>query len=61
MGFFDSIISAASAVTKVALSPVGLVADIGIKVVTNENSNIAENLVKSAGRDISDSIDNLID
>ncbi len=54
MGFFSNIISAT---VKVALTPVAIVKDI-TNIVIGEEPDSTKELLKSAGEDVSDAIDN---
>ena len=60
MGLFDFIVDVSSAAVRVAITPVALVADVGVKVVTGENAGITEGVVKSIGKDLEDAADDLI-
>ena len=60
MGFFNSLISVASAATKIVLTPVAIVADVSIKVVTGENPRLTEGAIKSAGQDLEDAVDEIL-
>ena len=53
MGFFSSIISST---VKVALTPLAVVTD-AVKVVTGQEADTTKDLLKSAGRDFEDAID----
>lgn len=61
MGFFNSLIDVASAVTKVALTPVAIVADVAVKVTTGENPELTEGAIRSAGQDLEDAVDEILD
>jgi len=61
MGFFNSLISVASAATKIVLTPVAIVADVAVKVTTGENPELTEGAIKSAGQDMEDAIDEIVD
>lgn len=61
MGLFNSLIDVVSAVTKVALTPVAIVADVAVKVATGENPGLTEGAIKSAGQDMEDAIDDICD
>lgn len=60
MGFFNFLGDMASAAVKVTLSPVALVADVAVKVVTGENPGLAEGAIKSAGKDFEDAVDDIL-
>ena len=55
MGFFSNIISAA---VKTALTPVAVVADV-VNVATGREPEATKELLKSAGEDVSDAIDDI--
>jgi hypothetical protein len=57
MGFFSNIISAT---VKTALTPVAIVKDV-VNVATGEEANATKKLVKSAGEDAADAVDDLVD
>ena len=57
MGFFSNIISAT---VKTALTPVAVVKDV-VNVATGEEANATKKLVKSAGEDAADAVDDLVD
>jgi len=57
MGFFSNIISAT---VKTALTPVAVVKDV-VNVVTGDDADATKNLIKSAGEDASDALDDLVD
>jgi hypothetical protein len=57
MGFFSNIISAT---VKTALTPVAIVKDV-VNVATGEEVNATKKLVKSAGEDAADAVDDLVD
>jgi hypothetical protein len=57
MGFFSNIISAT---VKTALTPVAIVKDV-VNVATGEEANATKKLVKSAGNDAADAVDDLVD
>jgi hypothetical protein len=57
MGFFSNIISAT---VKTALTPVAVVKDV-VNVATGEEANTTKNLIKSAGQDTSEALDDLVD
>jgi hypothetical protein len=61
MGFLNFIVDVASAATKVVLTPVAVVADIATNVVTGENPGLAEGAIESAGKDLDNAMDNIID
>jgi hypothetical protein len=61
MGFFNSLISVASAATKIVLTPVAIVTDVAVKVTTGENPELTEGAIKSAGQDMEDAIDEIVD
>ena len=60
MGLFNFIVDVTSAVTKVALTPVAIVADVAVKVVTGENPELTEGAIKSAGKDLEDAADEIM-
>ena len=60
MGFFNFVGDMTSAVVKVVLSPVALVADVTVKVVTGENPGLAEGCIKGAGKDLEDAVDDIL-
>jgi len=60
MGFFNSLISVASAATKIVLTPVAMVADVAVKVTTGENPELTEGAIKSAGQDLEDAVDEIL-
>ena len=53
MGFFSDIISAT---VKVALTPVAVVKDV-VNIATGEEADATKDLLKSAGEDLSDAVD----
>ena len=53
MGFFSDIISAT---VKVALTPVAVVKDV-VNIATGQEADATKDLLKSAGEDFSDAID----
>ncbi len=55
MGFFSNILSAT---VKVALTPIAVVKD-AVNVVTGEEPDDTKDLLKSAGDDVSDAIDDI--
>jgi len=57
MGFFSNIISAT---VKTALTPVAVVKDV-VNVATGEEANATKKLVRSAGEDAADAVDDLVD
>lgn len=57
MGFFSNIISAT---VKTVLTPVAVVVDV-VKVVKGEDPETTKDLLKSAGEDVSDAIDDVDD
>jgi hypothetical protein len=57
MGFFSNIISAT---VKTALTPVAIVKDV-VNVATGEEANATKKLVRSAGNDAADAVDDLVD
>ena len=60
MGIFNLIVDVSSAAVKVAVTPIALVGDIGIKVVTGQNAGLAEGAVKSAVKDLGDAVDEIV-
>lgn len=60
MGFFNFVVDMASAATKVALTPVAIVADVAIKVTTGENPGLTEGAIKSAAKDLEDAVDDIL-
>lgn len=54
------VVDIATAATKVALTPVAIVADVAVKVTTGENPGLTEGAIKSAGKDIQDAVDDII-
>lgn len=59
MGLLNSLIDITSAAVKVALTPVAIVTDVTIKVVTGENPQITEGTIKSAGKDFVSAADEI--
>ena len=59
MGLFDSLINLTSSVVKTALTPVAFVADVTKKVVLDEDSSYAEDMLDSALIDFDEAIDDL--
>jgi len=59
MGFLDALINVASAATKIVLTPVAIVADVAVKVVTGENPELTEGAIKSASQDLEDAVDEI--
>lgn len=55
MGFFSDILSAT---VKVVLTPVAVVADV-VKVVKGEDPDTTKHLLKSAGEDFDDAVDEI--
>lgn len=60
MGLFNFVVDVTSAVVKVALTPVAIVADVTTKVVTGENPELTEGAIESAGQDLQDAIDDIV-
>lgn len=60
MGLFNFIGNVTSAAVKVVLTPVAVVADVAVKVVTNENPELAEGCIKSASKDMQDAVDEIL-
>ena len=60
MGLFNFVVDIASAATKIVLTPVAIVADVAVKVVTGENPELTEGAIKSAGKDLEDAVDEII-
>ena len=56
MGFLGNIISSA---VKVVLTPVAVVKDV-VNIATGEEANAIKKLIKSAGEDIEDASDDLV-
>ena len=57
MGFFDNIIGAA---VKTVVTPVAIVKDV-VNVATGNEAEDTKKLIKSAGDDVSDALDDLCD
>lgn len=60
MGLLNFVVDIASATVKVALTPVAIVADVAVKVVTGENPELTEGTMRSAGKDLEDAIDDIL-
>lgn len=59
MGLFDFIGDVAGATVKVALAPIAVVKDVA-SVAIGADADSTKNLIKSAGDDISDAIDEIM-
>lgn len=59
MGLFNFIGDVAGAAVKVAITPIAVVKDV-VSVATGQDSDATKNLIKSAGDDLCDAVDELI-
>lgn len=60
MGFFDALIDITSAGCKVVLTPVAIVADVSVKVITGENPGLTNACIDGIQKNINDAVDDIL-